>query len=137
MNLYKGTNLEDALDKAADGENVDIEYLQYRLVSTNETETEIEAYFIADVIEYVKKYIQEIFSNTTIKMEINSKYESEVININLKTDHDAVIIGRKGMSLQALNELVRVAVMNRFDKHYKLLLDIGTYKEDKYNKIIQ
>ena len=32
MNLYVGKTLEEALDKAADEQNVDIEYLQYRIL---------------------------------------------------------------------------------------------------------
>ena len=38
MNLYVGKNLEEALDKAADAENVDVEYLQYRIVRDSENE---------------------------------------------------------------------------------------------------
>ena len=48
MNLYVGKDLNEALDKAADAENVDIEYLQYRVVTNTEGKCEIEAYFVAD-----------------------------------------------------------------------------------------
>ena len=60
MNLYSGKNLEEALDHAADGENVDIEYLQYRIVSKSEENCEIEAYFVADVIDFVKDYLNTV-----------------------------------------------------------------------------
>ncbi len=137
MNIYVGENIEEALDKAADGENVDVEYLQYRVLSQTDKEVKIEAYFVADVIDYVKAYLKTIFSNMKLDAEITSKYDSEVISINIKTNHDAVLIGRGGSTLQSLNELVRVAIMKRFDKHYKILLDIGDYKEEKYEKLIQ
>ena len=137
MSLYKGKDLNEALDKAADAENVDIEYLQYRIISQSEEEVEIEAYFVADVIDYVKGYLNTVLTNMNLSVEFNSKYEGEVININIKTDHDAVLIGKGGKTLQALNELVRVAIHNRYGKHYKILLDIGEYKEEKYEKLIQ
>ena len=38
MNLYVGKDLNEALDKAADAENVDIEYLQYRIIRESEEE---------------------------------------------------------------------------------------------------
>ena len=38
MNLYVGKDLNEALDKAADAENVDVEYLQYRIVRDSENE---------------------------------------------------------------------------------------------------
>lgn len=137
MNIYKGINLESALDKAADGENVDVEYLQYKIIKKEEEEIEIEAYFVADVIEYVKKYLQTLLENMKIDFEITTKYESEVIHINIKSNEDAVLIGRNGQTLQSVNELVRVMIYNRFNQHYKILLDIGDYKEEKYEKIIQ
>ena len=40
MNLYVGKDLNEALDKAADAENVDVEYLQYRILKENENEVE-------------------------------------------------------------------------------------------------
>ena len=137
MNIYSGKNLEEALDHAADGENVDIEYLQYRITRETEGEVEIEAYFVADVIDYVKGYLNTILVNMGLNVELKSKYEGEVINVNIKTDHDAVLIGKGGRTLQSLNELVRVAIHNRYGKHYKILLDIGEYKEEKYEKLIQ
>ena len=137
MNLYSGKNLEEALDHAADGENVDVEYLQYRVITNTEGKCEIEAYFVADVIDYVKGYLTTVLTNMGLKTELNAKYEKEVINMNISTDRDAVLIGKGGRTLQALNELVRVAIQNRFSKHYKILLDIGDYKEEKYEKLIQ
>ena len=137
MNLYNGKTLEEALDHAADGENVDIEYLQYRIISRSDSKCEIEAYFVADVIDFVKGYITTVLSNMGLESKLNAKYEKEVININIKTDRDPVLIGKGGRTLQALNELVRVAIHNRFSKHYKILLDIGDYKEEKYEKLIQ
>lgn len=137
MNLYVGKDLNEALDKAADAENVDIEYLQYRITRETDGEVEIEAYFVADVIDYVKGYLNTILTNMGLTVELKSKYEGEVINVNIKTDHDAVLIGKGGRTLQSLNELVRVAIHNRYGKHYKILLDIGEYKEEKYEKLIQ
>ena len=137
MNLYVGKDLNEALDKAADAENVDIEYLQYRIIRESDNEVEIEAYFVADVIDYVKSYLNTVLTNMELNVELSAKYEGEVINVKIKTDHDAVLIGKGGRTLQALNELVRVAIHNRYNKHYKILLDIGEYKEEKYEKLIQ
>ena len=101
MNLYKGKDLNEALDKAADAENVDIEYLQYRVLSQTDEEVEIEAYFVADVIDYVKGYLNTVLTNMNLTVELSAKYEGEVINVNIKTDHDAVLIGRGGRTLQS------------------------------------
>ena len=52
MNIYSGKSLEEALDRAADEENVDVEYLQYRILKNDDSICEIEAYFVADVIDF-------------------------------------------------------------------------------------
>jgi spoIIIJ-associated protein len=137
MNIYSGKNLEEALDHAADGENVDVEYLQYKVITNTEDKCEIEAYFVADVIDYVKGYLTTVLTNMGLTVELNAKYEKEVINMSIKTDRDAVLIGKGGKTLQAMNELVRVAINQRFSKHYKILLDVSDYKEEKYEKLIQ
>ena len=137
MNIYSGKNLEEAVDHAADVENVDVEYLKYRVITKTEEKCEVEAYFVADVIDYVKSYLTTILTHMGLTVELNAKYEKEVINMAIKTDRDAVLIGKGGKTLQALNELVRVAINQRFSKHYKILLDVSDYKEEKYEKLIQ
>ena len=79
MNLYVGKDLNEALDRAADAENVDIEYLQYRIIRQSEEEVEIEAYFVADVIDYVKGYLNTVLTNMELKVELTSKYVSSII----------------------------------------------------------
>ena len=77
MNIYSGKNLEEALDHAADGENVDVEYLQYKVITNTEDKCEIEAYFVADVIDYVKGYLTTVLTNMGLTVELNAKYEKD------------------------------------------------------------
>ena len=44
--------------------------------------------------------------------------------------------GRGGKTLQALNELTKLAVSNKFKRRYRILLDVGGYKEEKYDKVV-
>ena len=137
MNKYKGKNLEEVLDIAADGENVDIEYLNYRIVSKKEEEIEIETYFISDVIKYVEDYLSLLLTNLNLKFEIDGQNLNNAINFSINTNHDAILIGKNGRTLQAINDMARVIINNRFGQHFKTLIDIGNYKEDKYEKLIQ
>ena len=36
-----------------------------------------------------------------------------------------------------MNELVRIALNNKFARRYRILLDINEYKNDKYSKLIK
>jgi spoIIIJ-associated protein len=46
------------------------------------------------------------------------------------------LIGKNGVTLQALNELVRLATSSKFKKRFRILLDINDYKEAKYDKVV-
>ena len=106
MNLYSGKNLEEALDRAADGENVDVEYLQYRIITNEEGQWEIEAYFVADVIDLqamivaVKDYDNynlgefnaDYFEGKTIDVKgfvdyFDGDYQIEIYSVNDVTIH--------------------------------------------------
>ncbi len=76
---------------------------------------------------------------TDLKLDVAVKSEIEdgVLKIILNTSHNSVLIGRNGQTLQAINMLVRQAVGHKFKKHYRLLVDINQYKNDKYEKLIR
>jgi spoIIIJ-associated protein len=55
--------------------------------------------------------------------------------MTLDTNHNSILIGKNGRTLQALNELVRLATSNHFKKRFRILLDINEYKDNKYDKV--
>jgi spoIIIJ-associated protein len=61
--------------------------------------------------------------------------EDDIIKITLESERNPVLIGKAGRTLQALNELVKLAVSNKFRHRYRILLDVGGYKEDKYDRV--
>ena len=64
------------------------------------------------------------------------KYENNIIHLTIDTNHNSILIGKNGKSLQALNELTKLAVNNKFKKRFRILLDVNGYKQDKYEKLI-
>ena len=54
--------------------------------------------------------------------------------INLDADNNAILIGRNGQTLQAINTVLKTAVSSEFKKRIGVLIDINGYKEDKYEK---
>jgi spoIIIJ-associated protein len=76
---------------------------------------------------------------TDLKLDVTVKTELEdsVLKMTLNTSHNSVLIGKNGQTLQAINMMVRQAVGHKFKKHYRLLVDINQYKNDKYEKLIK
>ena len=86
---------------------------------------------------FSEKYVKIVLSDLGLEDEVKSTLDDGVIRIALNTSHNAVLIGKNGQTLQALNSVVRQAVSHKFKRHYSILLDINSYKDEKYEKLIR
>lgn len=133
--LYSGKNLEEVLKEASEKEFTPIEELLYYVVKQDEEVTEIEVYTIVDVIEYARNYVIDGINVLGFDARVNPILKDDIINLKIESDRNPILIGKNGSSLQALNELVRIAVNNHFHKRFRILLNVSDYKEEKYAKI--
>ncbi len=133
--IYSGKNLEEALNKASQEEFTPVEELTYYVVSESEEKVEIDVFTIVDVIEFARNYIIEGIEAIGFEARVSPTLKDDIINLKIESDRNPIIIGKNGRSLQALNELVRIAVNNHFHKRYRILLNVSDYKEEKYAKI--
>ena len=133
---YQGINLEEAIRNAAEAEGCDVEDIDYILVEENEENVTIDVYTIMDVIEFARNYVQEGIESLGFDCKVTPALREGVINLKIDSDRNPIIIGKNGKSLQALNELTKLAVNNRFKKRFRVLLDVNGYKVDKYEKLI-
>ena len=136
MQRYTAKTLEDAIKEAAEKEYCTIEEIDYLLVSQTEEETTIDVYTIMDVIEYAKDYVQKSIEALGFDNKVNPSLNEGIINLKIDSDRNSIIIGKNGKSLQALNELTKLAVNNHFKKRFRVLLDVNGYKHDKYGFLL-
>ena len=139
MNTYTAKTLEEALKLASEKEGCTIEELNYQVVEEKKglfsKKVVIETYGIIDVITFSKEYLLNIISNYDLEGTVVEKFENGIIHLTIDTNHNSILIGKNGKTLQALNNLVRSSVSNHFKKRYRILLDINSYKDEKYEKI--
>ncbi len=133
--LYSGKNLDEVLKEASEKEYTPVDELLYYIVKQDEEVTEIEVYTIVDVIEYARNYVIEGINVLGFDARVNPTLKDDIINLKIESDRNPILIGKNGSSLQALNELVRIAVNNHFHKRFRILLNVSDYKEEKYAKI--
>ena len=55
--------------------------------------------------------------------------------MKIYSSNNSILIGKNGKTLQALNELTKIAVSNHFHRRFRILLDINGYKDNKYGKL--
>lgn len=96
----------------------------------------LEVYELSDVIQYAEHYLIQAIGSFQIQATTKTELKEDIIHMTLDTNHNSILIGKNGRTLQALNELVRLATSNHFKKRFRILLDINEYKGNKYDKVI-
>ncbi len=132
---YKGSNLDEALELASKEEYVDKADLAYEVVIEEENNVEIEVFTIVDVIEYSQNYLKEALEALGVEAKVTPSIKDDIIRLKIDSDHNPILIGKNGTTLQSLNELTRIAISNHFKHRYRVLLDINGYKDDKYDRL--
>ncbi|HPY79726.1 MAG: KH domain-containing protein [Erysipelotrichaceae bacterium] len=139
MKEYQGKTAEEALANAAEELNVSVDELIY-IVSKKKKglfskKVVVEVFETSDVIKYAEDYILEVIDNLEIESSVKSTVDNDIIRITIDSAHNPVLIGKNGKTLQALNELTKLAVSNHFHKRFRILLDINGYKDSKYIRL--
>ncbi len=139
MKEYSAKSVEECLESASLELGTPAERLIYKVIEEKKglfsKKATIEVYTIDDAAEYAKKYLVDTLAALGIEATAEGSVEDDIIHVSLDSKRNPVLIGKAGRTLQALNELVRLAVSNRFRHRYRVLLDVGGYKEDKYSRI--
>ena len=134
MRQFIGKTKEDALNKAAAELNVPVENIYVDSVVEHKglfgriKNVEITCYSDAMVVEFVVKYLKNIIESMGIEVTLTPSYTDGLIRIKLSTNHNSILIGKDGETLQALNEICRSAANATFKKRVRVLLDITKQK---------
>ena len=141
MKYFSGKTVEDALQKASEELNSPVENINYEVIEETKSllglkrKVQISAYTDAMVIDFVQNYITDIIEGMGLEVSLSTKYEDGFIRIKISTNHNSILIGKNGRTLQALNQVVRCATNFTYKKRVRILLDINDYKEEKYVKL--
>jgi spoIIIJ-associated protein len=140
MKTYTTKTLEEALAQAEKELNIPANDLSYKIVEEKaglfSKKLVVEVYEVSDAIAFAESYLVKTISQFGIEVKTKTELKDDIINITLDTSRNPILIGKNGVTLQALNELVRLATSSKFKKRFRILLDINDYKEAKYDKVI-
>lgn len=84
-----------------------------------------------DVINYIKKYINEFANKFGVKINSEVRESDGIINVMLVTENNALLIGKDGKNIDAIQILLKQAVCNQTNQNIKVLVDISGYKNKK------
>ena len=129
---YTGKTFEDAKEQALKELNVAEENLIINITEEKNSllkrSTTIEVINYVDIINYAKEVINEItkLMGLTVNLEVRKK--EDTITIKIFSDHNAVLIGKNGYTISALQTLVRQIIYNEINTNISIILDVENYK---------
>lgn len=142
MKKFVGKTQVEALNNASVELNVPVENIYIDSVVENKglfgriKNVEVTCYTDAMVVDFVQEYLRKIIELMGIEVSLTPSFNDGLIRIKLSTNHNSILIGKDGETLQALNEVCRCAANATFKKRVRILLDINDYKQDKYSKLV-
>lgn len=140
MKKYTTKTLEEALAQAEKDLKIPANDLSYKIVEEKvglfSKKLVIEVYEVSDAVVFAEAYLLKAISQFGIEVKAKTEIKEDIIHITLETPRNPILIGKNGVTLQALNELVRLATSSKFKKRFRILLDINDYKEAKYDKVV-
>ena len=88
-----------------------------------------------DVKNFITEYIENVSKllNLDITSEILNNNES--FNITLVSDNNAILIGKEGKNLNAIQTILRQAIKTEAGINLKISVDVGNYKLKKMKNI--
>ena len=133
-------NKEESLNKCLEELNVNENEVYYYITETESGLFKNKKYISYVTTKYeVKRYIKEYLENlskqmnTTFNVEVN---ENEgVISVFIITDNNALIIGKEGATLNAIQTMLRQSIKKYGNFNIKINLDIANYKAKKEKNI--
>lgn len=140
MKQFSAKTVDEAVAQAAEALGIDADDLVYKVLEEKKAlfgkKATIEVYELSDVIEFAQEYVKNVIESLGIGgVTTNASLEDDIIRIEIDSDHNPILIGKNGVTLQALNEITRLAVSGKYRRRYRILLDIGDYKDGKYARV--
>ncbi len=141
MKIFTGKTLNEVIEKAAEEVGVEVVDLVYSITEEKKSlfskSVSIEVYTIEDAAEYGCTYLKDVLGSLGVSAEVTHDINDKTIRINIESENNPIVIGKNGSTLQALNEITRLAISTKFKRWYVVLLDAGDYKNKKYSKLIK
>lgn len=130
ISKFEGKTKEEAIDKALDYFNLDEEYLLIIDRTTEEDEvSKIEVIDKADIKHYIKDYISNLSEKMNIEITTEIREVENSYNVKLVSNNNAILIGKDGRTITAIQTLIRKSIENELHFPVKVNVDVANYKE--------
>jgi spoIIIJ-associated protein len=136
-----GRTVDEALELAliqldATRENVEVEVLEEDskgfLGLFGNKEAKIRVTIKVTVDSIAEDFLKDVFENMGVKdTTIHTSLENDVLNINVEGENMAILIGRRGQTLDSLQYLTSLVVNKDREDYIRVILDTENYRKKR------
>ncbi len=138
-NYYEGKTKEEAIKKALEELNTEEKNIIVNILEEKNSllkkNVKIEVIDYNDIISSIKETIEEITKLMGINVNLEVRRREESITIKLFSDHNAVLIGKNGTTIEALQTIIRQIVHTETKNFVPIILDVENYKDKKIKNL--
>lgn len=89
---------------------------------------QIEVYKKDDVVQYIKNYIKELSQTMDLPIQTEISIEDTNFQIQLYSENNAILIGKEGRTMNAIQTMLKQAVQNQIDYPLHIHVDVSNYR---------
>jgi spoIIIJ-associated protein len=138
--IYEAKTKEEALNKAITELNTTEDSIIVKVLEEKNTllkkSVKIEVIKYNDITSYLKKIITNILKDMNIESNLEIKKRDNQIEVEIYSDNNAILIGKNGKNIQALQLILRQILNSQVGQSISLTVDVENYRE-KRNKNLE
>lgn len=137
--IFDGKTKSEVIEKAIKELNTEEKNLIINVLEEKNTllkkNVKIEVMTYNDIIDYLKELITEITKEMGLTVNLEVRRREDTITIKIFSDHNALLIGKNGTTIEALQTIVRQIIYNETNNYIGVVLDVENYKDKKVKNI--
>lgn len=136
---YEGKNKEEAINKAVNELNTIRENLIVEVLE--ETKGIVKKKVVVkvikqdEIVDFIKDTLNEITKSMGVNINLEVRKRNETISIKIFSDNKAILIGKNGRTISALQNLIKQMVYNVLEEKISIILDVENYKEKRIKSL--
>lgn len=137
--IFEGKTKEEAIEKAKKELNIEAKNFIINILEEKNTilkkNVKIEVITQNDIIDYIKEIIIEITLKMGLNVNLEVRRRDTNITIKIFSDHNALLIGKNGNTIEALQTIIRQIIYNETNEYIGIVLDVENYKDKKVKNL--
>ncbi len=134
--IVEGKNLDEALSIGLEKLSLTKDDVDYRVILNNDI-VKIKIYRRNEIERIIKDIVKNFVERLTDKTDVEIISKGNAVYIaNILTNEDAILIGKKGKTLEALQHLIS-RMIHKYDKDIEVNVDVSGYREKREHLLRQ